>query len=152
MGLDRPTDDQVGVVGGAHLGVGVVSSETWTWVHAPSFRATPLDLKGEAYQHALSGINQFIGHGWPCRSSAMAQGLGWLFYASGAFDDRNAWWPAMPSLMRDLQRLSWVLRQGTPVRDVLLYGSDEDVLARMGTAVGGSLDPWREAARSSGTT
>ncbi len=119
----------------SHLGVGVVSSETWTWVHAPSFRATPLDLKGEAYQHALSGINQFIGHGWPCRSSAMAEGLGWLFYASGAFDDRNAWWPAMPSLMRDLQRLSWVLRQGTPVRDVLLYLPTDDAYAAFGPSI-----------------
>ena len=49
-----------------HLGVPVVSSETWTWVHAPSFRATPLDLKGEAHEHFLLGINQLIGHGWPC--------------------------------------------------------------------------------------
>ena len=38
-----------------HLGVPVVSSETWTWVHAPSFRATPLDLKGEAHEHFLLG-------------------------------------------------------------------------------------------------
>ncbi len=50
----------------AHLyGRDVVSSETWTWVHSPSFRATPLDLKGEAHEHLLAGINQFIGHGWP---------------------------------------------------------------------------------------
>ena len=103
-----------------HLGVDVVSSETWTWVHAPSFRATPLDLKGEAHEHALAGINQFVGHGWPCRSGT-SPGIGWIFYASGAFDDRNAWWPAMPGLMHYLQRLSWLLRQGEPVRDVLLY-------------------------------
>src|SRR5215212_1078841 len=33
----------------AHLyGRSVVSAEVWTWVHSPSFRATPLDLKGEA--------------------------------------------------------------------------------------------------------
>ncbi len=112
-----------------HLGRDVVSSETWTWIHAPSFRATPLDLKGEAHEHALLGINQFIGHGWPCRS-ARTPGLGSLFYASGAFDDRNAWWPAMPGLMRYLQRLSWVLRQGEPVRDVLLYLPTADAYAR----------------------
>ena len=81
-----------------HLGVPVVSSETWTWVHAPSFRATPLDLKGEAHEHFLLGINQLIGHGWPCSprpdETQPEQGLGWFFYASGALDDRNAWWPA----------------------------------------------------------
>ena len=50
----------------AHLyGRDVVSSETWTWVHSPSYRATPLDLKGEAHEHLLAGVNQFIGHGWP---------------------------------------------------------------------------------------
>jgi hypothetical protein len=111
-----------------HLGLDVVSSETWTWIHAPSFRATPLDLKGEAHEHALAGINQFIGHGWPCRSEA-TPGIGWMFYASGAFDDRNAWWPAMPGLMRYLQRLSWLLRQGEPVRNVLLYLPTTDAYA-----------------------
>ena len=50
----------------AHLyGRTVVSAEAWTWVHSPSFRATPLDLKGEAHEHFLNGINQLIGHGWP---------------------------------------------------------------------------------------
>ena len=43
----------------AHLyGRHVVSAEVWTWVHSPSFRATPLDLKGEAHEHLLNGINQ----------------------------------------------------------------------------------------------
>jgi hypothetical protein len=50
----------------AHLyGRTVVSAEAWTWVHSPSFRATPLDLKGEAHEHLLNGVNQLIGHGWP---------------------------------------------------------------------------------------
>jgi len=118
-----------------HLGLDVVSSETWTWIHAPSFRATPLDLKGEAHEHALLGINQFIGHGWPCRSTDTSAGLGTFFYASGALDERNAWWPAMPSLMRYLQRLSWVLRQGTPVRDVLLYLPTDDAYAAFGPSI-----------------
>ena len=43
----------------------VTSSETWTWLHSPSFRATPLDMKAEADLHFLQGINQLIGHGWP---------------------------------------------------------------------------------------
>ena len=82
----------------AHLyGREVTSAEVWTWVHSPSFRATPLDLKGEAHEHLLNGINQLIGHGWPY-SPADAPGLGWFFYAAGALDDRNPWWPAMPQL------------------------------------------------------
>ncbi|MBO0812299.1 MAG: hypothetical protein J2P23_09675, partial [Microlunatus sp.] len=121
----------------------VVSSETWTWVHSPSFRATPLDLKGEAHEHLLAGINQFVGHGWPY-SPQTSDGLGWYFYAAGALDDRNPWWPAMPELMRYLQRLCWLLRQGTPVADVLIYVPAGDLYPRLGHEVGGSLDLWRE--------
>ena len=43
----------------------VISSETWTWLHSPVFRATPLDVKAEADLHFLQGINQLVGHGWP---------------------------------------------------------------------------------------
>ena len=124
----------------------VVSAEIWTWVHSPSFRATPLDLKGEAHEHLLNGINQLIGHGWPY-SPADAPGLGWFFYASGAIDDRNPWWPAMPQLNTYLSRLCWLLRQGEPVADVAIYVPNEDLFAVMGRAVGGSLDTWREASR-----
>lgn len=132
----------------AHLlGVPVVSSETWTWVHAPSFRATPLDLKGEAHEHFLAGVNQLIGHGWPCAPrpdrSDLAQGLGHFFYASGAFDDRNAWWPAAPDLMRYLTRLSALLRQGEPVRDVLVYLPITDAYATLGAHT--SLDLFKAA-------
>ncbi|HJY43772.1 MAG TPA: glycosyl hydrolase, partial [Propionibacteriaceae bacterium] len=124
----------------------VVSAEIWTWVHSPSFRATPLDLKGEAHEHLLNGINQLVGHGWPY-SPADAPGLGWFFYASGAIDDRNPWWPVMARLNAYLSRLCWLLRQGEPVADVAIYVPNEDLFAVMGREVGGSLDTWREASR-----
>ena len=128
----------------AHLyGLPVVSSETWTWVHSPSFRATPLDLKGEAHEHLLAGINQFIGHGWPYSPPAN-EGLGWFFYAAGALDDRNPWWPAMPELMAYLQRLCWLMRQGSPAADVLVYVPTDDIFSTIGHEVGGSLDLWKE--------
>jgi hypothetical protein len=131
----------------AHLyGRAVTSAEVWTWVHAPSFRATPLDLKAEAHEHLLNGINQLIGHGWPY-SPADAPGLGWFFYAAGALDDRNPWWPAMPELNAYLARMCWLLRQGDPVADVAVYVPTEDLFATMGAGVGGSLDTWREANR-----
>ena len=115
-------------------------------MHSPSFRATPLDLKGEAHEHLLSGINQLIGHGWPY-SPSDAPGLGWMFYAAGAINDRNPWWPAMPELNACLRRLCWLLRQGEPVADVAVYVPNEDLFATMGLPVGGSLDTWREANR-----
>ena len=133
----------------AHIyGLPIVSSEVWTWVHSPSFRATPLDLKGEAHEHLLAGVNQLIGHGWPY-SPADAPGLGWMFYASGAIDDRNPWWPAMPELTAYLQRLSWLLRQGEHVAPVKLYVPAADVYGTMGTG-DVSLDLWRETKRHIG--
>jgi hypothetical protein len=122
----------------------VVSAEVWTWVHSPAFRATPLDLKGEAHEHFLAGVNQLIGHGWPYSPHA-APGLGWFFYAAGCLDDRNPWWPAAPALFGYLQRLSWLLRQGEPVRNVKLYVPASDVYASMGHAFGRRIDLWKMA-------
>ncbi|UQN28358.1 glycosyl hydrolase [Brachybacterium kimchii] len=110
----------------AHLlGHGVVSSEVWTWVHSPSFRATPLDLRAEAHDHLLSGITRFVGHGWPY-SPPEAPGLGWRFYAAGALDDRSPWWPAMPELTTSLARLCGALRRGERVADVAVLVPADD--------------------------
>jgi hypothetical protein len=112
-------------------GRSVVSAEVWTWVHSPSFRATPLDLQGEAHEHFLSGVNQLIGHGWPY-SPSNGPGLGWIFYAAGALDDRNPWWPVATDLFASLHRLSWLLQQGTPIRAVKIYIPASDAYADAG--------------------
>ncbi|HKC13909.1 MAG TPA: glycosyl hydrolase [Vicinamibacteria bacterium] len=110
----------------AHLlGKPVTASETWTWLHSPAFRATPLDIKAEADQHFLAGINQLIGHGWPY-SPPEAGRPGWPFYAAAVLSDKNPWWPVMPDLAAYLQRVSFLLRQGEPVADVALYAPTED--------------------------
>jgi hypothetical protein len=113
----------------SHLfGRPVTTSETWTWLHSPAFRATPLDVKAEADQHFLSGINQLIGHGWPY-SPPPAGTPGWPFYAAAVLTDKNPWWPVMPDLAAYLHRLSFLLRQGEPVADVALYAPTEDAWA-----------------------
>jgi hypothetical protein len=110
----------------AHLfGKPVTTSETWTWLRSPAFRATPLDVKAEADQHFLSGINQLIGHGWPYSPPAAGR-PGWPFYAAAVLTDQNPWWPVMPDLAAYLHRLSFLLRQGEPVADVALYAPSED--------------------------
>ena len=119
----------------------VASSETWTWLHSPAFRATPLDLKAEADQHFLSGINQLIGHGWPYSPPA-AGSPGWMFYAAGAFSAKNPWWPVMPEVTRYLQRVSFLLRQGEPIADVALYAPTEDAWAQIRPAGGRGLNLW----------
>lgn len=110
----------------SHLfGKPVTTSETWTWLRSPAFRGAPLDIKGEADQHFLNGINQLIGHGWPY-SPPEAGTPGWPFYAAAVLSDKNPWWPVMPDLALYLQRLSFLLRQGEPVAEVALYAPTED--------------------------
>jgi hypothetical protein len=114
----------------SHLyGRPVTSSETWTWLHSPAFRATPLDMKAEADLHFLQGINQLVGHGWPY-SPEMAGEPGWRFYAAAVFNQHNPWWLAMPDVARYLQRISYLLRQGQPANDVALYLPVNDAYAR----------------------
>lgn len=109
-------------------GRGVTSSETWTWLHSPSFRATPLDMKAEADRHFLMGINQLIGHGWPYTAPGVEY-PGWRFYAAAVFDDQNPWWIVMPDVARYLQRVSFMMRQGQMVNDVAIYLPNDDAYA-----------------------
>ncbi len=104
----------------------VISSETWTWLHSPAFRATPLDLKAEADLHFLQGINQLVGHGWPY-SPQEAGEPGWRMYAAAALNAHNPWSFAMPDVARYLQRVSFALRQGKPANDVALLLPTDDV-------------------------
>ncbi|HTJ30684.1 MAG TPA: glycosyl hydrolase [Acidobacteriaceae bacterium] len=106
----------------------VISSETWTWLHSPAFRATPLDMKAEADLHFLQGINQLVGHGWPYSPPSTPE-PGWRMYAAAALDDHNPWFFAMPDLALYLQRVSYLLRQGKPVQDVAILLPDDDAWA-----------------------
>jgi len=114
----------------SHLfGRPVTSSETWTWLHSPAFRATPLDLKAEADVHFLEGSNQLVGHGWPY-SPPEAGEPGWRFYAAAALNSHNPWWMVMPDIALYLQRVSFILRQGDPVNEVAIYLPTDDAWAR----------------------
>ena len=113
------------------LGKPVTSSETFTWLHSVVFRATPLDMKAEADQHFLCGINQLICHGWPYTAEGVAY-PGWSFYAAGVFNEKNPWWIVMPDITKYLQRVSYILRQGTPANDVALFLPNSDAWADLG--------------------
>ena len=106
----------------------VISSETWTWLHSPAFRATPLDMKAEADLHFLQGINQLVGHGWPYSPEGESE-PGWRMYAAAALNAHNPWFSVMPQLTAYLQRVSFALRQGKPANDVALLLPNDDVWA-----------------------
>ncbi len=126
-------------------GLSAARTSPWTWVHSPAFRVTPLDLKAEADQHFLAGVNQLIGHGWPY-SPPQAGTPGWSFYAAGVFNDKNPWWPVMPDLALYLQRLSYLLRQGEPVADIALYAPTEDAWSTFRIGAQANVDLYRRTA------
>lgn len=103
----------------------ITSAETWTWLHSPAFRATPLDMKAEADRMFLIGVNQFVGHGYPYSPSAAGE-PGWAFYAAAVFNSHNPWFPVMPDITRYLQRISWLLRQGKPANDIAILLPEDD--------------------------
>ena len=106
----------------------VTSAETWTWLHSPAFRATPLDMKAEADKMFLLGVNQIIGHGWPYSPPAAGE-PGWSLYAAAVFNAHNPWFAVMPDVTKYLQRLSWLLRQGKPANDVAILLPEDDAQA-----------------------
>jgi hypothetical protein len=106
----------------------ITSAETFTWLHSPAFRATPLDMKVEADRMFLLGVNQIVGHGWPYSPPA-AEEPGFSLYAAAVFNDHNPWFPVMPDITRYLQRISWLLRQGEPANDVAILLPEDDVQA-----------------------
>lgn len=124
-------------------GRNITSSETWTWLHSPVFRATPLDMKAEADIHFLQGINQLIGHGWGY-TPPQVEYPGWRFYAAGAYSEQNPWWIVMPDLAKYLQRMSWLMRQGNPSNDVALYLPNADAYAHFSAGKVHLIDAERE--------
>jgi hypothetical protein len=113
----------------SHLyGRNITSAETWTWLHSPAFRATPLDMKAEADRMFLLGVNQFVGHGYPYSPPGAGE-PGWSLYAAAVFNSHNPWFQVMPDVTRYLQRVSWLLRQGTPANDIAILLPEDDAQA-----------------------
>lgn len=128
----------------SHLfGRAVTSSETWTWLHSPVFRATPLDMKAEANLHFLQGINQLVGHGWPYTADGVEY-PGWRFYAAAVFNEKNPWWIVMPDVTRYLQRTSYILRQGQPANDIAFYLPVADAYASFTPGRANMIDALRD--------
>ncbi|MDT7815555.1 MAG: hypothetical protein QOJ42_5471 [Acidobacteriaceae bacterium] len=126
-----------------HLfGRNVTSAETFTWLHSPVFRATPLDMKAEVDLHFLIGVNQVIGHGWPYSPPQVGE-PGWSLYAAAVFNDHNPWHPVMPDVTRYIERTSFLLRQGQPANQVAVLLPTDDAWARFSpgkVSVTGEMD------------
>ena len=112
------------------FGNNVTSGETFTWLHSPVFRATPLDMKAEADIDFIMGENQLIFHGWPYSAPpGKVPEPGWSLYAAAVFNDHNPWHPVMPAVTKYIARISWLLRQGEPANQVAILLPTDDAWA-----------------------
>ena len=123
----------------------VTSGETFTWLHSPVFRATPLDMKAEADIDFIMGENQIICHGWPYSPpDHEVPEPGWSLYAAAVFNDHNPWHPVMPAVTSYIGRMSWLLRQGQPANQVAILLPEDDVWSTFSpthTTMTGALGP-----------
>jgi hypothetical protein len=112
------------------LGNGVTSGETFTWLHSPVFRATPLDMKAEADIDFIMGENQLIFHGWPYSPpDHEVPEPGWSLYAAASFNNHNPWHPVLRAVDDYIARISYLLRQGQPANQVALLLPTDDAWA-----------------------
>ena len=112
------------------FGHGITSGETFTWLHSPVFRATPLDMKAEADIDFIMGENQIICHGWPYSPpDGQVPEPGWSLYAAAVFNNHNPWHPVMPAVTAYIGRMSYLLRQGQPANQVAILLPIDDVWA-----------------------
>jgi hypothetical protein len=148
----RFSDTRWAASAGHLFGKNIISSETWTWLHSPAFRATPLDMKAEADLHFIQGINQLVGHGWPYSPESAGE-PGWTMYAAGALNNHNPWSFVFPDLTKYLQRVSFALREGSPANDVALLLPTDDAWASFRSGVGSSSSVTTELGfNTAGTT
>ena len=85
-------------------------------------------MKGQVDTHFLEGINQVDLHGWGYTPNNVPY-PGGSFYVGGSFTDKNPWYIAMPDVAAYIQRVSEMLREGTPANDIALYLNEPDIWA-----------------------
>jgi len=106
-----------------------VLAEYATWAGIPNrFTDTLDDLKVIADMQFLTGMTELGASTLPY-SPPSAGSPGWQDYAGAAFGMNQTWWPFLPHLAAYVHRASFVLEQGRPVSDVLLYLPVEDAEA-----------------------
>ncbi len=110
------------------FGHNVSSGETFTWLHSPVFRATPLDMKTEADIDFIMGENLLIFHGWPYSAPQVGE-PGWSLYAAAVFNNHNPWHPVMPAVTEYITRISYLMRQGEPANQVAVLLPTDDAWA-----------------------
>ncbi len=131
----RPGTTYMGPVSAGHTyGKPVISSEAFTQIGDMNWGMHPFLLKAMGDFSWEQGINEFMFHRFAHQANThVAPGMTMGFYGSN-MDRTQTWWlNAGKAWMQYLQRGQYLLRQGIPVADALIYvgeGSPHDVPKR----------------------
>lgn len=120
-------DPRKSTAAGAHFyGREIVSAEAYTFVHPERYRTTLQDLKIATDAFLRDGVTQFYNHGYvysPEMDVAPSRDVPW----ANRISHWNTWWPYYRYLAQYISRCCFLLRQGKPVADVLLYSPQATV-------------------------
>ncbi|HUT56214.1 MAG TPA: glycosyl hydrolase [bacterium] len=116
---------------GAHLaGKNVVSAESFVWA-GRDYMTTPLKIKAAADKLFTSGVNHIIYHGYSYRKTDPGYGeTGWFPWSSpfvpmGTFStnmsEANPYWKYIRDINLYIARCQYLLRQGKPDYDLIVY-------------------------------
>ena len=108
-----------------------VGSEAFTGNPARIFETNPRDIKAQGDWMFAKGINMFWLHGYTHSPYIQEPGLGLGTYGSH-FHRRNTWWNYSHTWIDYLNRCQYMLQQGNPHNDILLFpGEDAAVDAKL---------------------
>ena len=120
-------DPRKSTAAGAHFyGRPIVSAEAYTFIHPERYRTTLQDLKIATDAFLRDGVTQFYNHGYvysPEADVAPSRDVPW----ANRISHWNTWWRYYHHLTAYISRCCFLLRQGKPVADVLLYSPQATV-------------------------
>jgi hypothetical protein len=120
---DRPATHVISPISAAHTyGKPVISAEAFTSVTVPNWNVHPYMLKRKGDWAWTKGINEFMFHRFAHQANTeVTPGMSMSRFGSH-IDSTQTWWlNAGKAWMKYIQRGSWMLRQGVPVNDLLIY-------------------------------
>ena len=120
---ERPATHVVSPISAAHTyGKPVISAEAFTSVTVPNWSVHPYMLKRKGDWAWTKGINEFMFHRFAHQANThVVPGMSMNKFGSH-IDATQTWWlNAGKAWMKYIQRGSWMLRQGVPVNDLLIY-------------------------------
>jgi len=120
-------DPRKATAAGAHFyGREIVSAEAYTFIHPERYRTTLQDMKIATDAFLRDGVTQFYNHGYvysPEMQVAPSRDVPW----ANRISHWNTWWRYYQHLAAYISRCCFMLRQGKPVADVLLYSPQATV-------------------------